>query len=124
MMGQSNKGFSETGLHKMRNVLARHVDSGKISGVVALVSRNGETHVEVLGTMRHDGGAPMRRDTIFRMASTSKPLAIAAADHRTGPADFHVRARHGYYVAGHSDHERDLREGAHARSTGADARAG
>lgn len=79
MMGQSNKGFSETGLHKMRNVLARHVDSGKIPGVVALVSRNGETHVEALGTMRHDGGAPMRRDTIFRMASTSKPLAIAAA---------------------------------------------
>ncbi|MGM0867484.1 MAG: serine hydrolase domain-containing protein [Bacillota bacterium] len=78
-MGQSNKGFSETGLHKMRNVLSRHVDSGKIPGVVALVSRNGETHVEALGTMRHDGGAPMRRDTIFRMASTSKPLAVAAA---------------------------------------------
>ncbi|MDR4329775.1 serine hydrolase, partial [Bacillus pseudomycoides] len=69
-MGQSNKGFSETGLHKMRDVLTRHVDSGKIPGLVALVSRNGETHVEALGTMRHDGGAPMRRDTIFRLAST------------------------------------------------------
>lgn len=79
MMGQSNKGFSETGLHKMRNVLARHVDSGKIPGLVALASRNGEVHVEALGTMRHDGGAPMRRDTIFRMASTSKPVAMAAA---------------------------------------------
>ncbi|MDR0140148.1 serine hydrolase domain-containing protein [Metabacillus idriensis] len=78
-MGQSNKGFSETGLHKMRNVLARHVDSGKIPGLVALASRNGEVHVEALGTMRHDGGAPMRRDTIFRMASTSKPVAMAAA---------------------------------------------
>ncbi|MFG1967390.1 serine hydrolase domain-containing protein [Nonomuraea sp. NPDC049028] len=29
--------------------------------------------------MRHDGGAPMRQDTIFRMASTSKPVTIAAA---------------------------------------------
>ncbi|MBW7462404.1 beta-lactamase family protein, partial [Paenibacillus sepulcri] len=28
---------------------------------------------------RHDGGAPMRRDTIFRMASTSKPVTMAAA---------------------------------------------
>jgi CubicO group peptidase (beta-lactamase class C family) len=28
--------------------------------------------------MRHDGGAPMRRDTIFRMASTTKPVAVAA----------------------------------------------
>ncbi|PHC30856.1 serine hydrolase, partial [Bacillus pseudomycoides] len=76
-MGQSNKGFSETGLHKMRDVLTRHVDSGKIPGLVALVSRNGETHVEALGTMRHDGGAPMRRDTIFRLASTSKPIAVS-----------------------------------------------
>jgi CubicO group peptidase (beta-lactamase class C family) len=76
-MTQNNKGFSETGLRKMREVLARHVDSGKIPGFVALVSRNGETHVEALGTMRHDGGAPMRRDTIFRMASTSKILAVA-----------------------------------------------
>jgi CubicO group peptidase (beta-lactamase class C family)/DNA-binding ferritin-like protein (Dps family) len=78
IMGQSNKGFSKTGLRKMREVLAQYVDSGKIPGLVALVSRNGETHVEALGTMRHDGGVPMRRDTIFRMASTSKPVSVAA----------------------------------------------
>ncbi|GAA2209685.1 serine hydrolase [Nonomuraea monospora] len=72
-------GFSVTGLRRLREVLTRHVDSGKIPGLVALVSRNGQTHVETLGTMQHDGGAPMQRDTIFRMASTSKPLSIAAA---------------------------------------------
>lgn len=77
MMGQSNSGFSETGLRRMREVLARHVDSGKIPGLVALVSRNGETHVEAIGTMRHDGGATMRRDTIFRMASASKMVGAA-----------------------------------------------
>ncbi|MFB9324551.1 serine hydrolase domain-containing protein [Paenibacillus aurantiacus] len=79
MTGPSSNGFSAAGLNRMRDVLARHVDSGKIPGLVALISRNGETHVEALGTMRHDGGAPMRRDTIFRMASTSKPVTIAAA---------------------------------------------
>ncbi|QHW29748.1 beta-lactamase family protein [Paenibacillus rhizovicinus] len=78
-MGQINNGFSETGLRRLRDVLLRHVESGKIPGLAALVSRNGETHVEALGTMRHDGGTPMRRDTIFRMASTSKPVSIAAA---------------------------------------------
>ncbi|WP_369359980.1 serine hydrolase domain-containing protein [Streptomyces sp. cg2] len=72
-------GFSEAGLSRLHDVLARHVDSGKIPGLVALVSRGGQTHVEALGTMRHDGGAPMRRDTIFRMASTSKPVTMAAA---------------------------------------------
>ncbi|WP_344580291.1 serine hydrolase domain-containing protein [Nonomuraea roseoviolacea] len=78
-MGQSNGGFSAAGLRRLRDVLARHVDSGKIPGLVALVSRGEEAHVEAIGTMRHDGGAPMRRDTIFRMASTSKPVTMAAA---------------------------------------------
>lgn len=78
-IGQSKSGFSDTGLRRIRDVLERHVESGKIPGLVALVSRNNETHVEVIGTMRHDGGASMERDTIFRMASTSKPVSIAAA---------------------------------------------
>ncbi|WEB39488.1 beta-lactamase family protein [Streptomyces yunnanensis] len=77
-MGKGTNGFSEAGLRRMREVLAGPVDSGKIPGLVALVSRGEETHVETLGTMRHDGGAPMRRDTIFRMASTTKPVAVAA----------------------------------------------
>ncbi|WP_214414211.1 serine hydrolase domain-containing protein [Sphaerisporangium fuscum] len=79
MVGNSNSGFSEAGLRRLREVLARHVESGKIPGLVALFSRDEETHVEALGTMRHDGGAPMGRDTIFRMASTSKPVTMAAA---------------------------------------------
>jgi CubicO group peptidase (beta-lactamase class C family) len=79
-MGNGNTGFSEAGLRRLREVLARHVDSGRIPGLVALVSRgDGEPHVETLGTMSHGGDAPMRRDTIFRMASTSKPVSVAAA---------------------------------------------
>ncbi|WP_284240837.1 serine hydrolase domain-containing protein [Paenibacillus glycanilyticus] len=77
-MEQTSGGFSETGLRRMRDVLLRHVDSGKIPGLVALISRNGETHVEAMGTMRHDGGSPMQRDTIFRMASTTKMVGAAA----------------------------------------------
>ncbi|MCO6004282.1 beta-lactamase family protein [Actinoallomurus purpureus] len=77
-MGHSNSGFSKTELDRLREVLAGHVESGKIPGLVALVSRGEETHVETIGTMRHDGGAPMSRDTIFRMASTSKPVAVSA----------------------------------------------
>ncbi|MFJ9041461.1 serine hydrolase domain-containing protein [Streptomyces sp. NPDC102406] len=72
-------GFSETGLRRLREVLARHVDSGRIPGLVALMSRGDRTHVETLGTMRPDGGPPMLRDTIFRMASTSKPVTTAGA---------------------------------------------
>lgn len=78
-MGHGDGGFSEAGLRRLREVLVRHVDSGRIPGLVALVGRGEQTHVEAIGTMRHDGGAPMRRDTIFRMASTSKPVTISAA---------------------------------------------
>ncbi|MEU7896292.1 serine hydrolase domain-containing protein [Nonomuraea sp. NPDC049152] len=79
MMGNNNSGLSEAGLRRLRGVLTGYVESGKIPGLVALVSRGGQTHVEALGTMRAEGGAPMRRDTLFRMASTSKPVAMAAA---------------------------------------------
>ncbi|MEN3538199.1 serine hydrolase domain-containing protein [Microbispora sp. ZYX-F-249] len=72
-------GLSAAGLRRVREVLTRHVESGRIPGLVALVGRGDETYVEAIGTTRHDGGAPMRRDTIFRMASTSKPVTIAAA---------------------------------------------
>ncbi|WP_412543072.1 serine hydrolase domain-containing protein [Longispora sp. K20-0274] len=75
----TNNGFTDKGLRRVHDVLERHVESGKIPGLVALVSRGGQTHVEAIGTMSHGGGAPMRRDTIFRMASTSKPVAMAAA---------------------------------------------
>ncbi|MEU8275804.1 serine hydrolase domain-containing protein [Microbispora bryophytorum] len=74
-----DSGFSATGLRRVREVLTRYVESGRIPGLVALVSRGDQTHAVAIGTMRHDGGAPMRRDTIFRMASTSKPVSVAAA---------------------------------------------
>ncbi len=74
-----HNGFSPAGLRRLRDLLTRHVESGKIPGLVALVSRGDEIHVEAIGTMRHEGGTPMRRDTIFRLASTSKPITMAAA---------------------------------------------
>jgi CubicO group peptidase (beta-lactamase class C family) len=50
-----------------------------VPGLVALVSRHGETHVETLGRFAVEESPPMRRDTIFRIASSSKPITAAAA---------------------------------------------
>ncbi|GAA2644877.1 serine hydrolase domain-containing protein [Nonomuraea recticatena] len=77
-MKDNNKGLSEAGLRRMREVLARHMESGGIPGLVALVGRGEDTHVETMGTLHEGGGAPMRRDTIFRLASLSKPITAAA----------------------------------------------
>ncbi|GAA2365811.1 serine hydrolase [Nonomuraea africana] len=71
-------GLSAAGLRRMREVLAGHVDSGAVPGLVALVGRGDETHVEAMGTLHVGGGEPMRRDTIFRMASLSKPITATA----------------------------------------------
>jgi len=56
-----------------------HVECGEVPGIVTLVSRRGEVHVDAIGMKAVDGSDPMRRDTIFRIASMSKPIAAAAA---------------------------------------------
>jgi CubicO group peptidase (beta-lactamase class C family) len=67
----------ETRAGRLHQALAAHVTSGDMPGVVALVSRRGETKVEAIGTQSF-GGTPMRRDTIFRIASMTKPITAAA----------------------------------------------
>ena len=42
--------FSKTRLARLHDVLAGHVARGDMPGLVALVSRRGETHVEAIGT--------------------------------------------------------------------------
>jgi CubicO group peptidase (beta-lactamase class C family) len=58
--------------------MAGHVESGDIPGLVTLVSRRGETHVDTIGNIAI-GGAPMARDTIFRITSMTKPVTAVAA---------------------------------------------
>jgi CubicO group peptidase (beta-lactamase class C family) len=72
-------GLSQTRLERMHEVMADHVESGFVPGLVTLVSRRGDTHVDVIGTTAFDSRDPMRRDTIFRIASVTKPIVAAAA---------------------------------------------
>ena len=63
---------------KLRDTLAPHVDPGEIPGLVALVSDGDDVQVEALGRLRVDG-PPVRRDSIFRISSMTKPVVAAAA---------------------------------------------
>jgi CubicO group peptidase (beta-lactamase class C family) len=74
----SNGGLSKVRLGRMRDVMMGHVERGSVPGLVTLVHRRGETHVEALG-LKTLGGEPMRRDTLFRIASMTKPVAAVAA---------------------------------------------
>jgi CubicO group peptidase (beta-lactamase class C family) len=75
----TNGGLSSSRLDRMHKVMAGHVERGDLPGLVALVSRRGEVHVDAIGMQAIGGTAPMRRDTIFRIASMTKPVTAAAA---------------------------------------------
>lgn len=70
-------GFTEEGLTRLHAVAAQHVGDDAVPGLVALVARGDEVHVEVLGSLSI-GGRQMRRDAIFRISSTTKPITAAA----------------------------------------------
>src|ERR1700694_1294810 len=74
----SNGGLSKARLGRMHDTMARHVESGEVPGLVTLVSRDGEIHVDVTGSIAFDG-APLQRDTIFRITSMTKPVTAVAA---------------------------------------------
>jgi len=74
----SSGGMSRTRLARMHDVMARHVDSGEVPGLVTLISRHGDVHVDTIGTKAVGDGDPMRRDTIFRITSMTKPVTAVA----------------------------------------------
>jgi CubicO group peptidase (beta-lactamase class C family) len=73
------RGLSKSRLQLMHHVLSGHVERDELPGLVALVSRRDDVHVEMLGTTAVDRLAPMKRDTIFRIASLTKPVTAVAA---------------------------------------------
>jgi CubicO group peptidase (beta-lactamase class C family) len=74
----SKGGLSKARLERMHDVLASRVEQGAAPGIVTVVSRRGEVHVDALGTQDIAASVPMRHDTIFRIASMTKPVAAAA----------------------------------------------
>jgi len=75
----SGGGLSRTCLDRMHNVMAGYVERGEVPGIVTLVCRRGEVHVDALGTKAVGDRDAIRRDTIFRIASMTKPVTAAAA---------------------------------------------
>ena len=72
-------GFSREGLAKITPALQGVIDSGVLSGAVTMLWRNGQiADVAVVGKRDIETGAPMRRDTLFRIASMTKPITSVA----------------------------------------------
>jgi CubicO group peptidase (beta-lactamase class C family) len=71
--------FSTDARDRLRHAMTPHVERGDLPGVVTAVVRDGQTTIDAVGMQSFDQAAPMRPDTIFRIASLSKPVAAAAA---------------------------------------------
>src|SRR5262245_37002729 len=72
-------GISTERLHRVDEVIRRHIDNRHIAGAVTLVARKGRVvHFEAQGLKDLQAKTPMTRDTLFRMASSTKPVTGVA----------------------------------------------
>ena len=68
-------GLSAERLHRINDLIQRHIDAGTFSGAVTLVARQGRiAHLEAQGLMDIEARKPMQKDAIFRIMSMTKPV--------------------------------------------------
>jgi CubicO group peptidase (beta-lactamase class C family) len=72
------RGLSRVRLDRLRKSMTGYVERGEVPGIVMGICRHGEIHVDAMGNKSLDGADPMRHDTIFRIASMSKPITAVA----------------------------------------------
>ncbi|MFI5931566.1 serine hydrolase domain-containing protein [Actinoplanes sp. NPDC051494] len=61
----------------LHEVMAARIGRGEFPGIVTLVARGDDVRVDTIGSTAFEGGSPMRRDTLFRIASMTKPVLAA-----------------------------------------------
>jgi CubicO group peptidase (beta-lactamase class C family) len=72
-------GFSSAGIKAFHDAMRALVDEGKLAGVTSLVARHGKVvHFDAYGVKNLETKAPLTKDTIFRIASMTKPIAGVA----------------------------------------------
>jgi CubicO group peptidase (beta-lactamase class C family) len=72
-------GFSSERLNAIDRLYAAKVDKGEMAGIVTLIARHGKiVHFSAVGYADVERKRKMRKDTIFRLYSMSKPIASTA----------------------------------------------
>lgn len=72
-------GLSTERLKRINTLVQRFMEAHRISGAITLVARKGRiAHFEAQGVMDVETKKPMQKDTLFAMASTTKPVTGVA----------------------------------------------
>jgi CubicO group peptidase (beta-lactamase class C family) len=79
MQVHSCLGTFMTTAHSIEETIRRHVEAGELAGAAALIWRNGVVTQAASGRRDLATGLPVERDTIFRIASMTKPVTTVAA---------------------------------------------
>ena len=69
---------SRAGLNGLHAAMSARVDRKEMPGMVILIAQNDDVHVDAIGAKAFDSTEPMRRETLFRIASMTKPILAAA----------------------------------------------
>jgi CubicO group peptidase (beta-lactamase class C family) len=72
------KSVSRGGLDLLHDAMAVHIAKGELPGMVTLVAKSEDVSVDVMGAIGFGSNEQMRRDTIFRITSMTKPILAAA----------------------------------------------
>ncbi len=76
----SSAGLSSERLDRISKTMQRYVDEGRIAGTVTYLMRRGKlVHFDAHGWADVEKKVPMKKDTIFRIASMSKAVTSVAA---------------------------------------------
>ena len=72
-------GMSTERLARINTAMQRYIDNKLVAGTVTLVARKGKiVHSSAQGLMDVENNKPMREDSIFRIASMTKPITSVA----------------------------------------------
>lgn len=72
-------GLDSGRLDQIHAAVQRYIDAGQLAGAVTVVARRGKVvHFQAHGVADLDTKRPMAKDSIFRMASTTKPVTAVA----------------------------------------------
>ncbi len=69
---------SQAGIERLHQAMAAQVANGALPGMVTLIAHGDDVHVDPIGALAFGSPDPMRRDTIFRITSMTKPILAAA----------------------------------------------
>ncbi len=74
------EGFSPSRMARIGPAVMEQVNAGAIPGAVTLIARNGKTvHFEAHGFLDTAKSKPLQKDSLFRLASMTKPIVVSAA---------------------------------------------